>query len=149
MPHQVILRVADTRPYSTHDLLKCDFRYILLLFTGDIKLPAQYKRLETFLEGIGSDRTVFKLFTILLAKKETCQYTDAPEGARSHWDTVFIDDVAYAAVDGGGTAYQSFGIGAEGCAVLVRPDGHVAMAASLDGAGDVKGFFERTSAVEL
>ncbi|KAG8742962.1 hypothetical protein FRC10_000584 [Ceratobasidium sp. 414] len=149
IPHQVILRVADTRPYSTHDLLKCDFRYTLLLFTGDIKLPAQYKRLETFLEGVGSDHTVFKLFTILLAKKETCEYTDVPEGARSHWDTVFVDDVAYAAVDGGGTAYQSFGIGAEGCAVLVRPDGHVAMVASLDGAGDVKGFFERTSAVEL
>ncbi|KAG9083839.1 hypothetical protein FS749_005701, partial [Ceratobasidium sp. UAMH 11750] len=144
MPHQVILRVADSRPYSTHDLLKCDFRYTLLLFTGDVKLSAQYKRLEAFLEGIGSHRTVFKLFTILLAKKETCQYTDVPEEARSHWDTVFVDDAAYSATDGGGAAYQTLGIGSEGCVIVVRPDGYVAMVAPLDGASDVKGFFERT-----
>ncbi|KAG9091521.1 hypothetical protein FRC06_000538 [Ceratobasidium sp. 370] len=149
MPHQVILRVADSRPYSTHDLLKCDFRYTLLLFTGDIKLPAQYKRVKAFLEGIGSDRTVFKLFTILLAKKETCQYTDVPKEARSHWDTVFVDDIAYAAVDGGGTTYQSFGIGSEGCVVVVRPDGHVAMVVPFDGADDVRGFFERVKVAEV
>ncbi|KAG8789416.1 hypothetical protein FRC12_013524 [Ceratobasidium sp. 428] len=141
MPHQVILRVADSRPYSTHDLLKCDFRYTLLLFTGDINLPARRKSLESFLEGIGSDRAVFKIFTILFAKKETCEYTDVPEEARPYWDTVFVDDVAYTATDGGGTAYSSLGIGSEGCAVVVRPDGHVAMIAPLSGASDVKGFF--------
>ncbi|QRW07467.1 FAD-binding domain protein [Ceratobasidium sp. AG-Ba] len=61
----VILRVADCRPYSTHDLLQCDFRYTVLLFTGDIKLAIQHEALEAFLQGLGSDRTTFKVFTIL------------------------------------------------------------------------------------
>ncbi|QRV78537.1 FAD-binding domain protein [Ceratobasidium sp. AG-Ba] len=65
LPHQVILRVADCRPYSTHDLLQCDFRYTVLLFTGDIKLAIQHEALEAFLQGLGSDRTTFKVFTIL------------------------------------------------------------------------------------
>ena len=45
---------------------------------------------------------------------------------------MFIDDVAYAEKDGGGRAYQSFGVGPEGCLALVRPDGHVAALASLE-----------------
>jgi hypothetical protein len=55
---------------------------------------------------------------------------------------VFVDDVAYTALDGGGTAYQSLGISSEGCGVVVRPDGHVGMIAALDrdGAEMIKKF---------
>lgn len=54
-----------------------------------------------------------------------------------------MDDVAYTASDGGGTAYQSLGISSEGCAVVIRPDGHVTMVVGLDGGEKVKKLFER------
>jgi hypothetical protein len=65
MPHQVILRVADSRPFSTLDLLKSDFRYKLLVFTGDVKSPAQRKKAEILAEGIALDNAMFQLYTIL------------------------------------------------------------------------------------
>ena len=46
MPHQVIVRTADCRPYSTHDLLKSDFRYKLLIFTGDVKEATRANAIE-------------------------------------------------------------------------------------------------------
>ena len=52
MPHQVILRAADCRPYSTHDLLKSDFRYKLLIFTGDIKGLEQRESVDKLSDDI-------------------------------------------------------------------------------------------------
>jgi hypothetical protein len=65
MPHQVILRVADSRPFSTHAFLKSDFRYKLLVFTGDVKSPVQRKKVEILAEGVASDNAMFQLYTIL------------------------------------------------------------------------------------
>ncbi|CCO32416.1 hypothetical protein BN14_06476 [Rhizoctonia solani AG-1 IB] len=75
---------------------------------------------------------MFQVYTIMSTKKETGSYTDVPESLRPYWDTVFLDDVSYAESEGGGKAYQSFGVGPEGCLVLIRPDGHVAALASLE-----------------
>lgn len=52
MPHQVILRVADCRPYSTQDLLKSDFRYKLLVFTGDVKDAKQRELVKKLSEDV-------------------------------------------------------------------------------------------------
>jgi phenol 2-monooxygenase len=76
-------------------------------------------------------------FDFRQAKKETCSYLDVPRSLRPHWDTVFIDDVAYLERDGGGNAYRSFGVSSTGCLVLVRPDGHVSGLAPLDGVRDL------------
>lgn len=54
MPHQVILRTSDCRPYSTHDLLKSDFRYKFLVFTGDVKDFTQRKVVETLSDDLSS-----------------------------------------------------------------------------------------------
>lgn len=53
-----------------------------------------------------------------------------------------MDDVALTEADGGGCAYESFGIGAEGCIVVARPDGHVAAIVPLGEAEVLKVFFE-------
>lgn len=55
-----------------------------------------------------------------------------------------MDDIALTDTDGGGTAYRDFGIGAEGCVIIVRPDGHVAGVAPLEGIEVLKQFFDRT-----
>lgn len=80
-------------------------------------------------------------FSRRLGKKESADYTDVPESLRPHWDTVFVDDVAFAPQDGGGKAYRSLKVGPEGCLVLVRPDGHVAALAPLGGMDALKRFF--------
>ena len=77
------------------------------------------------------------------SKKQSSEYTDIPKKLRSHWDTVFMDDIALTETDGGGTTYQSFGIGAEGCIVVVRPDGHVAAVTPLLGVEMLKEYFDR------
>ncbi|KAF8600135.1 hypothetical protein BDV93DRAFT_448146 [Ceratobasidium sp. AG-I] len=156
MPHQVILRTADCRPYSTHDLLKSDFRFKLLVFTGDVKEKTQAKTIETLSNDISQwiagssgssiSSAMVQIYTIMLSKKESSEYTDTPKKLRSHWDTVFMDDVALNETSGGGTAYRAFGIGPEGCVVVVRPDGHVAAIAPLDGVEMLKQFFQTIQA---
>jgi hypothetical protein len=58
MPHQVILRAADCRPFSTLDLLRFDNMYKLIVLAGDVKDPEQYKRLEKLesdIEDLGGE----------------------------------------------------------------------------------------------
>ncbi|KAH7338233.1 FAD binding domain-containing protein [Rhizoctonia solani] len=136
LAHQVILRTADFRPYSTLDLLKSDNMYKIVILTGDVNDTAQRQKLEQLGDSLHGwllrRPKMFQLYTIMLAKKENATYTDIPSSLRPYWDTVFIDDIAFADKDGGGRAYQSFGVGPEGCLVLVRPDGHVAALAPLE-----------------
>lgn len=80
-----------------------------------------------------------------LSDKESSEYTDVPKKLRSHWDTVFMDDIAVTESEGSGKTYESFGIGGEGCIVVVRPDGHVAAVAPLQGVEVLKQFFSRIS----
>ncbi|CAE6361809.1 unnamed protein product [Rhizoctonia solani] len=135
-PHHIILRTADLQPYSILDLLKSDNIYKLIILTGDAKDTNQKQKLEevgkTLNHWLLQRPRMFQIYTIMVAKKETASYTDIPESLRPYWDTVFLDDVAYAAQAGGGKAYQTFGVGPEGCVALVRPDGHVAALAPLE-----------------
>ncbi|CCO37953.1 hypothetical protein BN14_12113 [Rhizoctonia solani AG-1 IB] len=135
-PHQVILRTADFRAYSTLDICKSDNIYKIVVLTGDAKDAAQRQKLEQVGKILNSWRLqrpdMFQVYTIMATKKETGSYTDVPESLRPYWDTVFLDDISYAEFEGGGKAYQSFGVGPEGCLVLIRPDGHVAALASLE-----------------
>ncbi|CCO37764.1 hypothetical protein BN14_11924 [Rhizoctonia solani AG-1 IB] len=135
-PHQVILRTADFRASSTLDLCKSDNTYKIVVLTGDPKHATQRQKLEQVGKSLNRWRLqrpdMFQVYTIMSTKKETGSYTDVPESLRPYWDTVFLDDVSYAESEGGGKAYQSFGVGPEGCLVLIRPDGHVAALASLE-----------------
>ncbi|CAE6409979.1 unnamed protein product [Rhizoctonia solani] len=135
-PHQVILRTADFRPYSTLDLLKSDCIYKIIILTGDVNDTARRQKLEELGDSLNRwilrRPSMFQVYTIMLAKKENASYTDIPRSLRSHWDTVFLDDVAYAESSGGGRAYQSFDVGPEGCLAIVRPDGHVSALSSLE-----------------
>ncbi|KAJ1305223.1 hypothetical protein OPQ81_000252 [Rhizoctonia solani] len=135
-PHQVILRTADFRPYSTLNLLKSDNVYKIIILTGDFSNTVQRQKLEKLGESLNQwllrRPRMFQTYTLMPTKKENATYTDVPKSLCPYWDTVFLDDTAYAEKDGGGRAYQSFGVGPEGCLVLVRPDGHVAALAPLE-----------------
>ncbi|CAE6445491.1 unnamed protein product [Rhizoctonia solani] len=135
-PHRVILRTADFRPFSTLDLCKSDNIYKILILTGDAKNTAQRQKLEEIGKSLNHWRlqrpNIFQVYTIMATKKENGTYTDVPESLRPYWDTVFLDDISYAEHEGGGKVYQSFGVGPEGCLVLIRPDGHVSALAPLE-----------------
>ena len=106
MPPQVILRVADHRPYELQDLLPSDTRFKVLLFVGNVSGNEDKKaNLETlaglmggetgFLSkwvrkeggeaGIGEAREAFEVLSVLTGSKLDVNYTDVPKLFRSHW----------------------------------------------------------------
>ncbi|EJU03726.1 hypothetical protein DACRYDRAFT_115073 [Dacryopinax primogenitus] len=144
VPPQVILRVADCRPFEIQDLLKSDAKWKLLFFVGDCKLEKQIALVNAVGEHLQSPSSFLKRYTpkeaaadavflilwIARTQKEVADYTDVPKGLRSHWSTIYTDDVA---VDGkkGGDAYENYGIGHAGGVAAVRPDGYVGYVGSL------------------
>ncbi|QRW20803.1 FAD-binding domain protein [Rhizoctonia solani] len=132
----MIKSVKFVWPFSTLDLCNSDNMYKIIVLTGDAKDTTRREKLEEVGKTLKQWRlqrpNMFQVYTIMATKKENGNYTDVPDTLRPYWDTVFLDDISYAEHEGGGKAYQSFGVGPEGCLVLVRPDGHVAALASLE-----------------
>ncbi|KZT50982.1 hypothetical protein CALCODRAFT_521651 [Calocera cornea HHB12733] len=144
VPPQIILRVADCRPFEIQDLLKSDGKWKLLFFVGDCKdekqtalvnaigeylqLPSSF--LKRYTPNGASGDAVFSIVSIARTPKDVADYTDVHKGLRLHWSTVYTDDVA---VDGkkGGDAYENYGIGHNGAVAAVRPDGYVGYIGSL------------------
>lgn len=162
---QVLLRVADARPYELHDLIIADTRFKLLVFTGDTSpgqssQGARVERLAEELHGVlaqlGTDggwERIVDVITISSRRLANMDYTDVPELLRSHWSKVFVDDVDLAGQHrGSGKAYENFGIQAEGVVVVVRPDGHVGAIFPFDAMQDARVYFAgfmRTKNVQL
>ncbi|KAJ7580156.1 FAD binding domain-containing protein [Mycena floridula] len=138
MPPQILIRAADFRPFNIHDLLPSDFRFKVLVFTGDTTQVAQLVKVNQvatdmehgFLKQFPLD--AFDIISISSAKKANVRYTDLPAIFRSHWSKVFIDDVDVAGGQGG-IAYASLGIDPNGAVILVRPDGYIGAVVPLDG----------------
>jgi len=144
VPPQIILRVADCRPYEIQDLLRSDAKWRLLFFVGDCKderqlaivdavgeymqLPSSF--LKRYTPTGAPPNAVFSILSIARTPKEVADYTDVHKGLRSHWSTVYTDDVA---VDGkrGGDAYENYGVSPNGAVAAVRPDGYVGFIGSL------------------
>ncbi|CAE6482403.1 unnamed protein product [Rhizoctonia solani] len=130
----MIKSVKFVWPFSTLDLCKSDNMYKIIVLTGDAKDTTRREKLEEVGKTLKQWRlqrpNMFQVYTIMAKKKENGNYTDVPDILRPYWDTVFLDDISYAEHEGGGKAYQSFGVGPEVSAVSL---GHVsteALAAS-------------------
>lgn len=102
MPPQIIIRASDFRPIELQDLLPSDTRFKVIVFTGDLDAQTQRDKVETFAKeasavggflqkyGKRGDKApvwdaVFEIFSIMVGKKETVNYTSVPEVLRSHW----------------------------------------------------------------
>lgn len=99
-PPQKFIRAADAWPFEIQDLLPSDFRFKLLVFTGDFSDPAQKTRVESMVKdlqkpehflnryampGKGSANSRFDIVTISQGRKEVIQFMQFPELLRSHW----------------------------------------------------------------
>ncbi|KDQ61457.1 hypothetical protein JAAARDRAFT_150177 [Jaapia argillacea MUCL 33604] len=154
MGPQIVIRVADARPFDVQDLLPADTRFKILIFAGDLTEPEQREKLnlialemgkpEGFLEkytpkGAARD-AVFDIMTIGRSKKEDLNFTDVPDILLSHWSKVYVDDIDFTGTKGG-KAYSTYGIGSAGAFVVVRPDQYVGMIAPLDRVKDLDRYF--------
>jgi phenol 2-monooxygenase len=154
-PPYKFIRAADAWPFEIQDLLPSDFRFKLLVFTGDFNDPPQQARVKSMVAdmqapksflnryatpGKSSENSRFDIITISKGRKEGFDFLQFPKLLRSHWSKVFIDD---ADVTGGfgGKGYSYYGIGPEGAVVVVRPDGYVGAIASLDHVEDLDAYF--------
>lgn len=98
VPPQKFVRAADAWPYELQDLLPSDFRYKLIVFTGDLddslqqdriaSLVKDLKRSESFWRKYASSkpsRSRFDIITVSKGKKEEFDFQKVPPLLRSHW----------------------------------------------------------------
>ncbi|KAH7334215.1 FAD binding domain-containing protein [Rhizoctonia solani] len=136
VPPQIILRMADSRPFEIQDMLPSDSRHKLMVFGGDISCNRQAiiqlgRSLTCHELGIGKIHDLFGVVYIAKLGKNCATMLDVPASLVWHWSCAFVD--ALSARDWGGQAYRSYGISDDGCVVLVRPDGYVGAIMPLEG----------------
>ena len=98
VPPQKFVRGADAWPYELQDLLPSDFRYKLLVFTGDLDDASQQQRINSLVKGLQqpesfltkyasnkSSKSRFDIITISKGKKEEFNFLKVPSVLRSHW----------------------------------------------------------------
>ncbi|KAL8719943.1 MAG: hypothetical protein Q9225_003120 [Loekoesia sp. 1 TL-2023] len=160
IPSYKIINQSEARPVQLHHILKSDGRWRLLIFAGNISIPAQHSRLlalcqllnprsnpasilRTYTPPEKSIDHIIEVATIHAAKRTDVELLrDFPEILHPWeedlgWDywKVFVDDEAHH--EGFADAYGNLGIDREkGCLVLCRPDQHVAWMGALE---DVEG----------
>ncbi|CAA7265147.1 unnamed protein product [Cyclocybe aegerita] len=164
---QIFLRAADSRPFHIQDLLPSDGRFKLLIFTGNTadatcrkKIVDVAKELDSMLSRFttGKISLLFDILAISSATKAAVRYNDLPKMFRSHWSKfvfplnvniqpliseyirVLIDDTDVRGAQGG-DGYRNYGIGPDGAAVVIRPDGYVSMVAPLDAINELDIYF--------
>lgn len=157
VPPQIFIRAADAWPYEIQDLLPSDFKFKLMIFTGDYNKPEQKAKVKVLAEGLEKPGSFynryaplstgkaaasqrFGLITIWDGKKEEVNFYDIPAVLRPHWSQVLIDDVD-CTDKMGGNGYEYYGISPEGAVVVVRPDGYVGTVAPLDALDEIEGYF--------
>ncbi|KIK79159.1 hypothetical protein PAXRUDRAFT_16476 [Paxillus rubicundulus Ve08.2h10] len=153
VPPQKFLRAADAWPFELQDLLPSDFRYKVLVFTGNFSDCRQKERAESLVKDLekpesfltkygsaGSSGSRFDFITISKTRKEKVNYLDFPPLLRSHWSKVLIDDIDVSGAVGG-KGYSYYGVSDQGAVVIVRPDGYVGTIAPLDGVTHIDDYF--------
>ncbi|KAF2125226.1 hypothetical protein P153DRAFT_349644 [Dothidotthia symphoricarpi CBS 119687] len=156
-PNAQILNQSSARPLPLQSLLKSDSRFHIVLFAGTPTAPAQAERLSTFCALLTSSKTLaphlhthIRILTVHAAPRvDVDLLRDFPDvlhpfSEETGWDydAVFVDERSFH--EGGGTAYEGFGVDRErGCVVVVRPDGYVAFIGGVgeEGGRGVERFF--------
>jgi phenol 2-monooxygenase len=160
IPSVKVLSQADARPWHLHELLPSNGRWRVLVFPGDVTNDEQHRKLsqvastfgdgDSFLQrftpkGARYDQ-VFEVVAIHSAKRAQVTIFDFPEVFRQYdendgwdYDKIFVDDVSYH--EGHGKIYQEFGISADGCIIVVRPDQYVSYIGPLEDAATITSFF--------
>jgi len=155
---QIIIRVADCRPYEMQDLIISNTKWKLLFFVGDPKQGKQAARVTelgeymqqptSFLRRLSpkdNKEAMFTMLAISSTPKDDADYTDIHPGLLTHWSHAFTDDLSVDKTSGG-HAYDTYGVSKlSGAFAAVRPDGYVGYVGSLESVmnGTVDKYFSR------
>lgn len=145
---QDLVCAADSTPYNLQDFLPSDFRFKLLVFTGDFNEPIQTQKIQALVKSLEQPesflnkypRERFDITTISRGNKLEFDYRKVPQLLRPHWSKVLLDDTDVSGTIGG-KGYAYYGISDEGAFVVVRPDGYIVMIIPLDGSGEINKYF--------
>ncbi|KAK9416027.1 putative Phenol hydroxylase [Seiridium unicorne] len=158
-----ILNQADARPWHFQELLKADGRFRVVLFAGAILDPAQRVRVDRFCAALDAPTSflrritpagaaidsVVEVLTVHSSKREETELLrDFPEilhpfDKQRGWDysKVYVDAESYH--EGGGRAYESYGVDKQrGCVLAVRPDQHVGWLGELEDFDELHIYFD-------
>ncbi|KAL8832257.1 MAG: hypothetical protein Q9170_004945 [Blastenia crenularia] len=154
-----VINHSDARSHYFASLLKATGQFHIILFAGDVSRPAQMRRVNGFcdritraskslplLEPLHRDgascglnrRSIATILTLHSAPRRNVEFHSFPPLLRPYdnelgydYDRIFADEESY--YEGHGRAYEGYGVDAErGCALVVRPDGHVAWIGEVD-----------------
>ncbi|KAJ5173253.1 hypothetical protein N7492_005846 [Penicillium capsulatum] len=163
IPSLLILNQSDAQTCHLQQILPSTGQWNLIIFGADIAAPDQARRLSSLAEMLGRPESVIQKLNnhaavtrrgfesvginlIHCAERLGIELHDLPAIFRPWTDThgvdynkVWVDEAAYHYA-GGGELYKSFGIGARGCMVLLRPDQHVSFLSDMDDVAGLEQF---------
>ncbi|KAA8650298.1 uncharacterized protein ATNIH1004_002981 [Aspergillus tanneri] len=149
---EVILRQCDSEPIHLHKLLASTGNWNLIVFGGNILDHVQATRITTLAAALSSDSStihranitaaehsvgLFNIYLVHSAPRDDVDVWRLPElfrpvvnPAGMDFRRVYADNKLLHTESG--NAYKAYGVGPEGCLVLVRPDQHVSFIGGLD-----------------
>jgi phenol 2-monooxygenase len=160
MPSVKVLNQSDARPWHFQELLPSNGRWRIVVFTGDISIPQQRKKLDTvganmhaqtsflrqFTPPTAAYDAIFEILAVHNCRRGTTTIFDFPEVFRpfdniNGWDygKIFVDEESYH--EGHGRIYETLDITREGCTVIIRPDQYVSYVGPMDDTDAITRFF--------
>ncbi|KXG45467.1 Monooxygenase, FAD-binding [Penicillium griseofulvum] len=167
IPSAEVLCQSDSRPHHIQRLLWSTGGWYLLVFGGDILEKSQMSRLQHLGLRLGRKDSLMnrinqqsdpvgRITTYLFhcAPRDKVVLMELPQVFRpfdrklgyDYWK-VFADNQPYS--EERGSAHEFYGVSAEGCMVLVRPDQHVAFIGSLKDLHEVERFLRSFMLVSI
>ncbi|KAJ5163155.1 Monooxygenase FAD-binding [Penicillium coprophilum] len=158
LPNVEVLCQSDSRPYHIQRLLRSTGEWYLLILGGDILQKSQMVRLESLGLQLGrTDSLIYRInqqndsvgkistYLVHCAPRNKVELMELPQVfipfdrklGYNYWK-VFADNEPCS--EECGSAHEFYGVSAEGCMVLVRPDQHVAFIGSLEDLPEVESF---------
>lgn len=161
MPSYQVLNHSDARPWQFQETLNSDGRWRVVIFAGNVTVPAQMDRVRRLGAQLADPKSFLRRFTpaskpidavvevltIHSSPRFEVELFDFPEVLRPFkgdmgWDygKIFVDADSYH--EGHGHAYQNYGVDPQaGCMVVLRPDQHVSFIGDLEDAESLDCFF--------
>ena len=156
----VLARLADARPMHLSEALTADGRWRLILFIDDASPAQPTSRLRALASWLADNEAspllrtqeppkdidaVIEVLTVLQAGYETLEFKDFPDLLWPSRGTLKLRDYnkLFCPQSDALHPFDYFGIDRSlGCAVIVRPDQHVAACFALDDTAAIQAFFE-------
>ncbi|KAJ5436044.1 Monooxygenase FAD-binding [Penicillium cf. griseofulvum] len=167
LPSIQVLCQSDSRPYHIQQLLQSTGEWYLLIFGGDLLEKTQMTRLQNLGLQLGRKDSLINIinqqsdsvgrittYLVHCTPRGKVELMELPQVFRpfdemlgyDYWK-VFADDEPYG--EERGSAHEFYGVSAEGCMVLVRPDQHVAFIGSLKDLNEVEKFLRNFMVVAM